>query len=135
MDGRYQTTKSQEAIKTAEAPQPVGPYSQAVRLGQFVFVSGSIGLDPGTGKLVGDDVASQTRQVLQNMEAVLRASGSSLDSVLKTTVFLMDMADFPVMNGIYAEHFAQVPPSRSTIQVAGLPAGARVEIEAIAYVP
>jgi len=124
------------AILTEQAPRPIGPYSQAIAIGGFVFASGQIGLDPSTGKLVSDDVAAQTRQVLRNLDAVLRQGGTSLACVVKTTVFLADMADFAAMNAVYAEHFAAgAPPARSTVQAAKLPAGARVEIEAIAFVP
>lgn len=126
----------QKAVLSEQAPRPLGPYSQAIVLGGFVFASGQIGLDPATGRLAGEDIGGQTRQVLGNLAAVLRESGSSLRQVLKTTVFLADMNDFAAMNAVYAEFFAtQNPPARSTIQVGRLPAGARVEIEAIAFIP
>jgi 2-iminobutanoate/2-iminopropanoate deaminase len=126
----------QQAVLTSQAPRPLGPYSQAIILGGFVFASGQIGLDPATGKMTSEDVAGQTRQALGNMAAVLAESGSSLQQVLKTTVFLADLDDFAAMNAVYAECFAtQTPPARSTIQVGRLPAGALVEIEAIAFIP
>ncbi|MCL4466210.1 MAG: Rid family detoxifying hydrolase [Chloroflexi bacterium] len=125
----------QEAVKTAEAPQPIGPYNQAVKLGQFVFCSGTVGVDPAAGKMVSEEVQAQTRQVLLNLGAVLGAAGSSLGQVLKTTVFLTDMADFAAMNGVYAEFFNGTAPARSTVQVVKLPGGAKVEIEAIAFIP
>jgi 2-iminobutanoate/2-iminopropanoate deaminase len=125
----------QRVIHAEGAPKPVGPYSQAVQLGRLVFTAGQVALDANTGKLVGDDIRAQTRQVLGNLDAVLGAAGSSLKHVLKTTVFLTDLADFAAMNGVYAERFSETPPARSTVQVAALPGGARVEIEVVAYVP
>ena len=121
-----------EIISTDKAPAAVGPYSQAVRVGDFVFAAGHVAIDPAAGKLIEGDVAAQTRQVLTNLSAVLKVAGSSLDSVVKTTVFLKDMEQFKVMNAIYAEFFPSEPPARSTIEVAALPLGALVEIEAIA---
>ncbi|MGB9755006.1 MAG: reactive intermediate/imine deaminase [Roseiflexus castenholzii] len=118
-------------VQTPDAPQAIGPYSQAIIANGFVFCSGQIPLTPD-GVLVEGDVAVQTRQVLANLQAVLTAAGSSLDQVVKTTVFLADMSDFAAMNAVYAEFFATNPPARSTIQVARLPRDARVEIEAIA---
>ena len=118
-------------ISTADAPAAIGPYSQAVRAGKLVFCSGQIPLRPD-GSLNEGDVAEQTRQVLENMRAVLGAAGTSLSQVVKTTVFLQDMNDFAAMNAVYAEFFADEPPARSTIQVARLPRDVRVEIEAIA---
>jgi 2-iminobutanoate/2-iminopropanoate deaminase len=125
----------QQAIKSQQAPEPIGPYSQAIRLGEFVFVSGQTGMDPGTGKLIDEDVETQTVQALKNLDAVLRAAGSSLKQVVKTTVFLIDLSEFKAMNAIYAQHFVEMPPARSTVQVGGLPGGARVEIEAVAFIP
>ncbi len=122
------------SINSLGAPQAIGPYSQAIRSEQMVFLSGQIPLDPATGELVAGDIADQTRRVLQNMQAILEAAGSSLDQVVKTTVMLADMNDFAVMNQVYAEFFLHHPPARSTFQVAALPKGARVEIEAIALV-
>ena len=126
---------SKRIIATDQAPAAVGPYSQAVRVGDFVFTAGQIALDPATGQLVADDIEAQTRQVLANLSAVLEAAGTSLSNVVKTTVFLADMAEFKAMNAVYAEFFSEGPPARSTVQVAALPLGARVEIEAVAIVP
>jgi 2-iminobutanoate/2-iminopropanoate deaminase len=123
---------NRQVVATEDAPAAIGPYSQAVCAGGFVFAAGQVGLDPATGKLAGDDVASQTRQTLENLEAVLRAAGSCLRHVVKTTVYLADIADFGAMNAVYAEFFTEEPPARATLQVAALPLGARVEIEAIA---
>jgi len=120
-------------IQTDKAPRAVGPYSQAVRIGDLVYTSGQLGLDPATGQFVGDDVESQTRQALDNLEAVLRAAGLSFSNVVKSTVFLVDMGDFKKVNAIYAERLgAQNCPARSAVQVAALPLGGLVEIEMIA---
>ncbi len=121
-----------KAIHSDQAPRAVGPYSQAISAGDFVFCSGQIPLDPATGKLVGGGIEAQTRRVLQNLKAVLEATGSDLAHVVKTTVFLTDMGNFQAMNAVYAEFFPTHPPARSTIAVRGLPLGALVEIEAIA---
>ena len=118
-------------VKTAKAAPAVGPYSQAIRTDALVFVSGQLPIDPATGNLP-DGIEAQTRQSLANLVAVLEEGGASLASVVKTTVFLKNMSDFAVMNGIYAEHFKDMPPARSTIEVARLPKDALVEIEAIA---
>ncbi len=123
-----------EAVHTPHVPGAVGPYSQAIKTDTMVFTAGQIALDPTTGKLVGGDVQVQTRRVLQNLQAVLEAAGASLDSVVKTTVFLQDMGDFSQMNEVYAEFFTRKPPARSTVQAAALPLGAAVEIEAVALV-
>ncbi|MCB1125070.1 MAG: RidA family protein [Verrucomicrobiae bacterium] len=123
---------SREIVQTPEAPAAVGPYSQAVKAGGFVFCAGQIPLDPVTGELVAGDVTAQTERVLQNVKAVLAAAGSNLEQVVKTTVFLQDLGDFAAMNAVYARFFPNHPPARSTIQVAGLPKGARVEIEVTA---
>lgn len=119
-------------IQTDSAPRAMGPYSQAVRTGEFIFCAGQIPLDPATGKLVEGDISAQTRRALTNLGNVLAAAGSDLSRVLKTTVFLANLDDFKAMNEVYAEFFANQPPARSTVQVARLPAGALVEIEAIA---
>jgi 2-iminobutanoate/2-iminopropanoate deaminase len=119
-------------IHTDNAPKAIGPYSQAVRTGEFIFTAGQIPLDPATMKLVEGDITVQTRRALTNLSNVLEAAGSSLGRVLKTTVFLADFNDFQAMNAVYAEFFGDQPPARSTIQAARLPAGALVEIEAIA---
>lgn len=119
-------------ISTNEAPAAVGPYSQAVRVGAMVFSAGQIPLDPKTGQIVSQDVGEQTRRVLDNLQAVLNAERLTFAHVVKTTVFLIDLADFQTVNEVYAGYFKEQPPARSTIQVAALPKGARVEIEAIA---
>jgi 2-iminobutanoate/2-iminopropanoate deaminase len=124
-----------EIVPTPSAPGAAGPYSPAVRAGDFLSLAGQIGLDPATGKLAGDDVATQARQVLANIRAVLGDCGATLADVAKTTVFLVDMGDFAAMNDVYAEAFAGHKPARSTIAVAALPAGARVEIEVWAHCP
>lgn len=123
---------SAERIFTTDAPAPIGPYNQAVRAGGFVFCSGQVGLDPATAKLVEGDVAVQARRALDNLGLVLGAAGCSFDDVVKTTIFLVDMGDFATVNPVYGERFTGVAPARSTIAVAALPLGARVEIEAIA---
>lgn len=122
---------TREIIATSAAPAAIGPYSQAVSTGDLIFTAGQIGLNPATGKLA-EGVESQARQVMANLAAILAAAGSSLDQVIKTTIFLLDMADFAAVNAIYGAAFSVTPPARSTIQVAGLPLGALVEIEAIA---
>lgn len=119
-------------IATDQAPAAVGPYSQAVRAGKFVFTAGQIPMDPATGKLVGGDIQAQTRRVLQNVQAVLEAAGASLANVVKVTVFLLDMGNFKAMNEVYAEFFTASPPARSAVQAAALPLGVDIEIEAIA---
>ncbi|MBV9271318.1 MAG: RidA family protein [Candidatus Eremiobacteraeota bacterium] len=122
-----------EAVLTGDAPAPIGPYSQAVRSGELVFCSGQVALDPKTGELVAPgDVAAQTERALQNISAVLTAAGLSPENVVKTTVFLVDMSDFATVNEVYARYLGEAKPARSTVAVAGLPKGARVEIEAIA---
>ncbi|WP_338253590.1 RidA family protein [Dictyobacter halimunensis] len=119
-------------ISTSEAPAAIGPYNQAIRYGQFVYTSGQIPLDPATGEMVGDDVQTQTHRVLQNLQAVLKAAGASLNSVIKTTVFLTRMSDFQAMNEVYATYFGDVAPARSTVAVVELPRKALVEIECVA---
>ena len=119
-------------VTSEKAPKAIGPYSVAVRTGMLVFTSGQIGLDPATGVLVPGGIEAETRQVLTNLSHALADSGSGLERVVKTIVFLKNMDDFPKMNGIYAEFFPDQPPARSTVAVAGLPKGASVEIEAVA---
>jgi 2-iminobutanoate/2-iminopropanoate deaminase len=119
-------------VITDKAPKALGPYSAAIQTEQFVFSSGQVGIDPSTGELVGAEIESQTRQVLTNLKHVLEAGGAGLEQVVKTTVFLRDMADFPKMNAVYAEFFPSEPPARSTFAVVGLPKDALVEIEAVA---
>jgi 2-iminobutanoate/2-iminopropanoate deaminase len=121
-----------EIVATEAAPQAIGPYSQAVSLGDFVFTSGQIPIDPQTGVFVEGGIAEQTEQVLRNLAEVLRAAGTSLEGVVKTTVFLADMNDFAAMNEVYGRYFSNEPPARSTVQAARLPRDARVEIDAIA---
>jgi 2-iminobutanoate/2-iminopropanoate deaminase len=123
---------SRTVVHTENAPKAIGPYSQAIRTDLAVYTAGQLGVNPSTGDLVSNDIEQQTRQALQNLQNVLQAGGSSLANVVKTTVFLQDMNDFTMMNGVYAEFFTTNPPARSTIQVAALPKGALVEIEAVA---
>ena len=120
-------------IRSAAAPEPIGPYSQAVQAGNFIFTSGQIAINPASGRLEAADIAVQTRQVLKNLAAVLQAAGSSFNDVVKTTIFLSDMNDFPGVNQIYAEHFGKTSPARSTVQVARLPKDAMIEMECVAY--
>ena len=121
-----------EIISASGAPAAIGPYSHAVKVGQLLFTSGQIALDPATGKLAGESIQCQTEQVLKNLEAVLAAAGLTFEHVVKTTIFLTDLADFATVNAIYGARFPAEPPARSCVQVAGLPAGAKVEIELIA---
>lgn len=121
-----------KTITAEKAPKAIGPYSHATNAGQFVFTSGQIGLDPQSGEIVPGGIEAETRQVLTNLANVLEASGSNMRNVLKTTVYLRDMADFAKMNAIYAEFFPENPPARTTIAVAGLPKGCAVEIDCVA---
>jgi 2-iminobutanoate/2-iminopropanoate deaminase len=121
-----------EKILTEDAPAPIGPYNQAIRTGDFLFCSGQIPLDPKTGEIVPGDVSAQTRQVMKNISAVLDAGGATFESVVKTTIYLIDMNDFAAVNGVYGEAFTEMAPARSTVAVAGLPRGSRVEIEVVA---
>ncbi len=121
-------------IETARAPKAIGPYSQATIAGGFVFTAGQVALDPGSGELVPGGIGEQTTRALDNLRAILEAGGADLSAVVKTTVFLVDMADFPIMNDAYAAAFGDHRPARSTVAVAGLPKGASVEIEAVARV-
>ena len=123
---------TREAIRTDAAPKAIGPYEQAIKINGFVFTAGQIPIDPKTGNLVEGGIAAQTRQVLENLKAVLDASGSSIDRVVKATVFLKNMSDFPRMNDIYAGYFGNSKPARSTVAVAELPRGALVEIDLVA---
>src|SRR5437773_11406421 len=121
-----------QIVSTNEAPAAIGPYSQAVRSGRFLFCSGQIPLDPKSGQIVSGDIAVQTRRVLDNVAAVLRAEGLTFDNVVKTTIFLTDLGDFQTVNEVYSSYFKQDPPARSTVQVSALPKGAKIEVEAIA---
>jgi 2-iminobutanoate/2-iminopropanoate deaminase len=123
-----------ESVRAAGAPAAIGPYSQAVRAGGFLFCSGQLPLDPSTGKMVEGGVEAQAERVLSNLEAVLIAGGATLRSVVKTTVFLVDMGDFPAMNAVYGKFFPEDPPARATVQIVKLAAGACVEIDAVATV-
>lgn len=123
---------SPKTIHTSKAPAAIGPYSQAVAANGFLFTAGQIALDPATGQVVAGDVVAQTERVFANLAAVLEAAGASFADVVKTTVFLADMSDFPRMNEVYARAFGEARPARSTVQAAGLPRGVLVEIEAVA---
>jgi 2-iminobutanoate/2-iminopropanoate deaminase len=120
------------SVFTPDAPAPIGPYSQAVRAGAFLFCSGQIPIDPQTGKLIEGDVAAQTRRVMDNIAALLAAAGTGFERVVKTTIYLVDMADFAAVNPVYGERFGTQPPARSTVAVAALPLGARIEVEVVA---
>lgn len=119
-------------VATDEAPQPIGPYSQGVVAGGFLFVSGQVPIDPATGELIQGDIALQTEQVMKNLLAILRRARMGPEHVVKTTIYLADMGDFARVNEVYGRHFAKEPPARSTVQVAALPKGARIEIDVIA---
>ena len=121
-----------QAVSTPSAPQAIGPYSQGVRAGSLLFVSGQVPIDPGTGNIIEGDIAAQTHRVLQNIGEILKAGGASFDHVVRTTVFLADMNDFTAMNAVYATYFAAPAPARATVQVSRLPKDARVEIDVIA---
>ena len=122
-----------DTVATGKAPAAIGPYSQAIRAERLLFCSGQIPLDPATGKMVEGGIVSQTERVLANLEAVLSAGGATLSSVVKTTVYMVDLGDFPAMNAVYGRFFPNDPPARATVQVAKLPAGALVEIDAVAW--
>ena len=124
--------QEKKIIVTKDAPQAIGPYSQAIKAGGLVFTAGQIAIDPATGKLINGDVKAQTERVLKNLSAVLAAAGSNMERVVKTTVFLKDMSDFPAMNEVYGQFFKDAPPSRSTVQVVALPKDALIEIELVA---
>jgi 2-iminobutanoate/2-iminopropanoate deaminase len=121
-------------IHTDKAPKAIGPYSQAVRTDSMIYTAGQLGLDPATGEFVSGSVEEQTRQSLTNLKNIVEAAGSNMGNVVKTTVFLKDMNDFPKMNAVYAEFFGENPPARSTVAVAGLPKGGLVEIEVVALI-
>jgi 2-iminobutanoate/2-iminopropanoate deaminase len=117
-----------EVIQTPEAAAPIGPYSQAIKAGGFIFVAGEKGLDPKTGKIVSGGIAAETRQTLENIQNILKAAGSSLDKAISSFVYMTDLSEFATMNGVYAEYFKVMPPGRTTVQVTALPAGAHIEI-------
>ena len=123
-----------ETISTKDAPQAIGPYSQAIRFGNLIFASGQIPIEPETGKILKGDIKGQTKLILENLNNVLAAGGSSLDNVLRTTIFLTDLEDYPAVNETYAQYFNDLPPARSTVQVAKLPMDAQIEIDAIACI-
>lgn len=125
---------NREAIQTDKAPKAIGPYAQAIKINGFVYTAGQIPIDPKTGNFVEGGIAEQTRQVLENLKAVLEAAGSSLDRVVKATVFLKNMTDFAAMNEVYARYLANAKPARSTVAVAELPRGALIEIDLVALV-
>jgi 2-iminobutanoate/2-iminopropanoate deaminase len=124
-----------QPISSPDAPAAIGPYSQATRAGNLVFLSGQIPLDPATGQLVAGDIRAQTERVMENLGAVLKAAGCTFRHVVRTTIYLADLGDFAVVNETYGKRFPENPPARATVQVAALPRGARVEIDAIAVVP
>ncbi len=121
-----------KAISTDKAPQAIGPYSQAIQVGEFLFLSGQIPLDPSTGEMDREDIQGQTRRVMENLKAVLESQGLTMESIVKTTIFLTDMGNFAKVNEIYGGYFSENPPARSTVQVSNLPRDAAIEIEAIA---
>lgn len=126
--------KKRDVLIADDAPAAIGPYSLGIKTGELVFISGTLGVDPKSGSLVSGGIEAETRQALTNMDKILSAGGSSLGNVVKTTVFMQDLGEFAQMNGVYAEFFSNEPPARSTVEVASLPKGAAVEIEAIAVV-
>jgi len=123
---------SRQAVSTDAAPKAIGPYSQAIRAGALLFVSGQVPLDPATGALVPGDISAQTHRVMRNLQAVLEAAGVSLDAIVKTTIYLADLADFKIVNEAYGSYFTPPAPARATVQVSRLPLDARVEIDAVA---
>ena len=123
-----------QAVATPSAPKAIGPYSQAIRAGSLLFVSGQVPIDPATGQIVDGDIAAQTHRVFQNISEILRAGGAGLDHVVRTTVFLADMNDFAAMNEVYAGYFKATAPARATVQVSRLPRDARIEIDVIAVI-
>jgi len=127
--------RGKSVIAAQDAPPAIGPYSQAIRAGSLLFISGSLGMEPATGQIVAGGVAAETEQALNNLGAILKAAGASFDDIVKTTIFLTDIADFKTVNEIYAKRFSSAPPARSTVAVKELPRSGKVEIEAIAAVP
>ena len=128
------TRVKRETVHTDKAPQAIGPYSQAVKTDKLIFVSGQLGLDPSTGEMADSDIQAETRQALINLKMIIEAAGSGLDKVIKTTVFIKEMNDFPKINEIYAEFFPENPPARACVEVARLPKDGHVEIEAVAVI-
>ncbi len=124
---------TKKAVYSADAPAPIGPYSQAVRVGDWLFISGQIPVDPVNNEIAPGGIKAQTKQVLQNLQAILNAEGASLQNVVKTTIYLQDLDDFKAMNEVYATYFTEPYPARATVEVAALPRGVLIEIEAIAY--
>jgi len=124
---------SKKVVATEKAPQAIGPYSQGIVAGPFVFVSGQIALDPATGELISGDVRAHTERIMENIKAILAAAGLSLDAIVKCSIFLKDMSDFATVNEVYGSYFGDDPPARATVAVSTLPKGAPVEIDAIAY--
>jgi len=122
-----------EVIYTDKAPKPIGPYSQAIKVGSWLFLSGQIPIDPRSGDIVEGDIEVQTRRVLENIKAILENAGFTLGDIVKVTVYLVDLNDFPRFNKVYSEYFKDKPPARTTVQVAALPRSVRIEIDAIAY--
>ena len=122
-----------QAVQTDQAPETIGPYSQAVRAGSLLFISGQIPLNPASGQVIGGDAATQTHRVMQSIGAILRAAGAGYDQVVRTTIYLVDLADFAQVNEAYGSYFDDPAPTRATVQVAALPKGVRVEIDAIAH--
>jgi 2-iminobutanoate/2-iminopropanoate deaminase len=127
--------QQRQVVNTKDAPKAIGPYSQAIKAQGFVYASGQIPLDPVTGKIVGSDCATQAERVLKNLQAVLEASGTDLEHVVKTTIYLKNISDFAAVNDVYGRYFKDNPPARSTVQVVSLPKDALVEIDAIAVLP
>ena len=127
--------RSRQVVQSSSAPKAVGPYSQAIRSGGFVFTSGQIPLDPATGQLVQGSIEDQTRRVMDNLAAVLASAGTSFERVVKATIYVTDLSDFSAVNAVYGSYFPAAPPARSTVQVAALPLGARIEIDVIAEAP
>ncbi len=124
---------SKEIVFTEKAPKPIGPYSQAVKVGQWLFVSGQIALDPATGDLIRGGIEEQTTRVFENIKTILEAAGYTLDDIVKVTVYLTDLSDFPKFNEVYSRYFKSNPPARTTVQVSALPRGAKIEVDVIAY--
>jgi 2-iminobutanoate/2-iminopropanoate deaminase len=135
MADSHMASPDRNAVHRSDAPKAVGPYSQGIRVAGFLYTSGQIPLDPATGKLVSGGVEEQTRRVMENLRAVLAAGGATFDDVVKTTIYLTNMADFSAVNSVYASYFGTTPPARSTVQVAALPLSASVEIDVVARTP